>query len=58
MCAWCNDFLGGDPSSHEVTHGICPDCAAAVLLGYCVHGAAAGTACGPWDDWVDIGGEG
>ncbi len=27
-CAWCKQFLGGDPASPQITHGICPACAA------------------------------
>lgn len=25
-CAWCHGFLGGDPASPQITHGICPAC--------------------------------
>lgn len=25
-CAWCGGFLGGDPASPQITHGICLPC--------------------------------
>lgn len=25
-CSWCGGFLGGDPNSPRITHGICPRC--------------------------------
>ena len=31
ICAWCNKYMGGDPKSTIITHGICEDCAEKML---------------------------
>ena len=28
ICAWCGKHKSGDPNDKEVSHGICPECAA------------------------------
>jgi hypothetical protein len=26
ICAWCKRFIGGNPDSEILSHGICPEC--------------------------------
>jgi len=32
-CAWCKKWLGGNPLSRRVSHGVCPRCRAAMGCG-------------------------
>lgn len=32
-CSWCQTYLGGDPESKHVTHGVCITCKEQVLKG-------------------------
>jgi hypothetical protein len=34
VCSWCHGHIGGNPFSHNVTHGVCRKCKDGLMKGF------------------------